>query len=91
MSWQHILQNDRPEGTLRQRIDALFVQQREGWPMLRDGEASLGQLQRKTLTSGGDSVVVQVNPARRRSTLAKNRCPICGRSPLLFVSRKYAD
>ena len=29
MSWQHILQNDRPEGTLRQRIDALFAQQRE--------------------------------------------------------------
>ena len=27
-------------------------------------------LQRKTLTEGGESVVVQVNPARRRSTLA---------------------
>ncbi len=71
MSWDHILQNDRPEQALRQRIDSLFVQQREGWPMLRDGEASLGQLQRKTLMSGDDSVVVQANPARRRSTLAK--------------------
>ncbi len=53
--------------------------------MLRDGEASLGNLQRKTLTSGGDSVIVQANPARRRSTLAKTdaqsvaarRCFLC--------------
>ena len=53
--------------------------------MLRDGEASLGNLQRKTLTSGRDSVIVQANPARRRSTLAKTdaqsvaarRCFLC--------------
>jgi hypothetical protein len=85
MSWERILQNDRPGEPLRQRIDALFAQQRETWPMLRDGEASLGQLQRKTLTSDGETVVVQVNPARRRSTLAKTdassiaarRCFLC--------------
>ncbi|HEX4415339.1 MAG TPA: DUF4922 domain-containing protein [Lacipirellulaceae bacterium] len=85
MSWEQILQNDRPGEPLRQRIDALFAEQRETWPMLRDGEASLAHLQRKTLTSDGATVVVQVNPARRRSTLAKTdaqsvaarRCFLC--------------
>ena len=38
--------------------------------MLREGEAALAHLERKTLTKDGQSVVVQVNPARRRSTLA---------------------
>lgn len=71
MSWQRILQNDRPSEALRQRIDDLFTQQRATWPTLRDGEAALDHLQRKTLVSGGETVIVQVNPARRRSTLAK--------------------
>ena len=71
MSWQRILQNDRPGEGLRQRIDYLFTQQRATWPALGDGEAALEQLQRKTLVSDGESVIVQVNPARRRSTLAK--------------------
>jgi hypothetical protein len=72
MSWNQILQIDPGVSEpLRQRIDALFTQQRETWPLLRDGEAALGGLQRKTLTSGGESVVVQINPARRRSTQAK--------------------
>jgi hypothetical protein len=39
--------------------------------MLRDGESALSQLQRKQLSSGSDSIVVQLNPARQRSTLAK--------------------
>lgn len=85
MSWERILQNDHPGEPLRQRIDALFAQQRETWPMLRDGEASLALLQRKTLTSDNEKLVVQVNPARRRSTLAKTdagsiaarRCFLC--------------
>jgi hypothetical protein len=55
---------------LRQRIDDLFAQQRATWPTLREGEAALAHLQRKTLTAGNESVVVRVNPARRRSTLA---------------------
>ena len=72
MSWKQILQNDPGSNEpLRQRIDALFAQQRNTWPALRDGEAALADLQRKTLLSDGQSVVVQVNPARRRSTLAK--------------------
>jgi uncharacterized protein DUF4922 len=72
MSWDRILQNDRgPSVPLRERIDELFAEQRLNWPMLRDGEAALGQLQKKTLTSGGDSIIVQMNPARRASTQAK--------------------
>lgn len=72
MSWNQILQIDPgPTQPLRQRIEALFAQQRETWALLRDGEAALGGLQKKMLTSGGESVVVQVNPARRRSTQAK--------------------
>src|SRR5262249_49647511 len=70
MSWEQILQNDQPSRPLRQRIDELFAQQRRTWPALRDGEAALSQLERKTLPLGGDSIVVQVNPARRRSTQA---------------------
>jgi ATP adenylyltransferase/5',5'''-P-1,P-4-tetraphosphate phosphorylase II len=70
MSWERILQNDEPGQPLRRRIDDLFAQQRATWPTLRDGEASLQHLERKLLTSGGDSIIVQMNPARRRSTLA---------------------
>ncbi len=72
MSWQCVLQVDPGESVpLRQRIQSLFAQQRETWPALRDGEAALQQLQKKTLTLDGKSVIVQANPARRRSTLAK--------------------
>lgn len=70
MSWQRILQNDRPAEPLRKRVDDLFAQQRETWLALRDGEAALAHLQRKTLSDGNESIIVQVNPARRRSTLA---------------------
>jgi uncharacterized protein DUF4922 len=70
MSWERILQIDQPGQPLRERIDDLFAQQRATWPMLRGGEAALTHLERKTLTEGDESVIVQVNPARRRSTLA---------------------
>jgi hypothetical protein len=72
MSWDRILQNDPGSHVpLRQRIDELFAQQRETWPALRDGEAALSQLERKTLSHDGESIIVQVNPARKRSTHAK--------------------
>src|SRR5436190_493236 len=71
MSWERLLQNDQPSQPLRKRIDDLFAQQRSTWPALRDGEAALAHLQRKTLTSDDESIIIQVNPARRRSTQAK--------------------
>jgi hypothetical protein len=70
MSWERILQIDRSGEPLRERIDGLFAQQRDTWPMLRDGEAALAQLEKKTLVDVGESAIVQVNPARRRSTQA---------------------
>src|SRR4051794_26976926 len=70
MTWERILQNDRPGAPLRRRIDELFAQQRATWATLREGESSLQHLERKLLTVDGDSVIVQMNPARRHSTLA---------------------
>jgi len=71
MSWDPILENDsQPGAPLRARIDALFVQQRATWPALADGEAALSQMQRKIISLGDESIIVQLNPARRRSTLA---------------------
>jgi hypothetical protein len=72
MGWDEILSIDPGESKLlRDRVEALFAQQRETWPAFRAGEVALAQLERKTLTHAGDSIVVQVNPARRGSTLAK--------------------
>jgi hypothetical protein len=71
MSWETILENDsQPSAPLRARVDALFTQQRATWPALADGEAALAQIERKTLSMDGATIVVQLNPARRRSTLA---------------------
>ena len=72
MSWARILQNDLDAAQpLRQRIDALFNEQRQSWPALHDGEAALDHMRRKTLVADGATVVVQMNPARRVSTMAK--------------------
>jgi hypothetical protein len=72
MSWERILQNDsRPDEPLHPRIEALFAEQRVSWPALRDGEASLSRLQRKRLSLDHESIIVQLNPARSRSTLAQ--------------------
>jgi uncharacterized protein DUF4922 len=72
MSWQQILQSDAAsDEPLATRIAALFAQQRAAWPALAEGEAALGMLKTQRLTEDGASVVVQANPARRRSTLAK--------------------
>ncbi len=72
MSWARTLQNDSGSGEpLRQRIEALFAEQRLSWPALREGEAALQHLQKKTLVSDGAIAIVQMNPARRQSTMAK--------------------
>jgi hypothetical protein len=71
MSWRHLLSDDGDsDAPLFDRIDALFAAQRRDWPAFRDGEAALAQVKRKTLISNGQSIVVQMNPARRRSTQA---------------------
>lgn len=86
MSWERILQNDTcATEPLLPRIEALFAQQHVTWTTFREGEAALQHLQTKTLTLGGERIIVQVNPARRRSTHAKvdaksvaaRRCFLC--------------
>jgi hypothetical protein len=72
MPWSSILLDDeQPDTPLRERVARLFAQQRATWPTLQTGEATLEQLQRKKLTCDGLSILVQVNPGRKRSTLAQ--------------------
>jgi hypothetical protein len=70
MSWQRVLQIDSPATPLRQRIDAMFGQQRDCWPAFREGEAALKHLQRRTIDCDGRQVIIQLNPGRRGSTHA---------------------
>lgn len=72
MNWDHVLQNDPGEQEpLLRRIELLFSQQRTAWPALREGEARLPQLRKKTLSHEGQQILVQCNPGRRHSTHAK--------------------
>jgi hypothetical protein len=72
MSWGSVLlEEDDPAAPLADRVDALFAQQRAGWGLFRSGEAALVQLRSKRLSDGAASIVVQANPARRRSTHAR--------------------
>lgn len=70
MSWERVLLDAQRE-SLAARIESLLEQQRGAWPLFRDGEAALAQLRTKTLVDGAAAIVVQANPARRRSTHAK--------------------
>jgi len=72
MSWSRLLQNDSDSTQpLLQRIEALFNEQRRSWRALRDGEAALDHMKRKSLVADGAAIIVQMNPARRVSTMAK--------------------
>lgn len=93
MDWRRILEGDPGASVpLRQRIDRLFDEQRVTWPMLRDGEAALEHLQRKALELDGQSIVVQFNPARRRSTMAKtDATAVAGRPCFLCPQNMPAE
>lgn len=64
---------------------ALLGQQRETWPMCRDGYASLGRIQTRSLGLHGHALLLQFNPGRIVSTGAKvdaasikqRRCFLC--------------
>ncbi len=72
MNWSaKLLDGDRPEAPLDERIDALFAAQRVGWPALAEGEAALASLETKALEAEDGRILVQANPGRRRSTHAK--------------------
>jgi hypothetical protein len=72
MNWNPILQGDAiVKEPLVARIDSLFAQQRSTWPAFREGEAALKQVRTKTLVLNGETILVQANPGRCRSTHAK--------------------
>jgi ATP adenylyltransferase/5',5'''-P-1,P-4-tetraphosphate phosphorylase II len=58
-------------GSLEERIDALFAQQIETWPQLREAIAALDQIVVRDLSVGGSRVSLQFNPRRMTSTAAK--------------------
>ena len=73
MSWNQILQIDpgsgEPSAATHRRTVRPAARHLAGSAGRRGGACSI--CKRKTLSSDGESVIVQVNPARRRSTLAK--------------------
>lgn len=72
MSWNRIILDSHVSGTdLSSQIDALFVQQRDHWPLLRDGLTALEEVETKVLVHDGAKIVVQANPGRKVSTHAK--------------------
>lgn len=82
MTWDDILAIDTDDAApLGERVNALFEQQRRTWPLLRDGEAALTHLQKRTLTADDGTIVVQMNPARRRSTQAKTDAAAVAQRP----------
>lgn len=72
-------------GGLPERCKALLRQQRETWPMCRDGYASLDRVQTRSLGLHGYALHLQYNPGRIVSTGAKvdpasirqRRCFLC--------------
>lgn len=72
MSWNRIILDNHVTGSdLARQIDALFAQQRENWPLLRDGLTALGQAKSRILTGDGTQILLQANPGRKASTHAK--------------------
>ena len=52
------------------RVSALIEQQRETWPLLREGYDGLARIETKRIRVADSTVVVQHNPKRIRSTAA---------------------
>jgi hypothetical protein len=70
---------------LAARVDALIEQQRQMWPLFREGYEALAQAETKRVRVEESEVVVQHNPKRIRSTAAsvdrasisERRCFLC--------------
>ncbi|MCB0339689.1 MAG: DUF4922 domain-containing protein [Bdellovibrionales bacterium] len=52
-------------------LNALYLQQRESWGLLKRGAESLGTVRVKMLNLNSDTVTVQYNPLRSKSVMAK--------------------
>lgn len=72
MDWDRIIHSTaQPDENLSGQIDALLEYQRENWPLFREGEAALSQMQTRIIPEGHAQIVVQANPGRRKSTHAR--------------------
>lgn len=72
MSWESILlETAEPATELPLRIDALLGQQRANWGRFRQGELALESMQTKKYIQDEGHIIVQSNPGRRESTLAR--------------------
>ena len=78
-------QEDESDQSLEARVAALLDQQRETWPLLREGCESFAQIETKRVRVEESEVVIQHNPRRIRSTAASvdkqsvenRRCFLC--------------
>ena len=69
---------------LAARVEALIEQQREAWPLLREGYESLSHAETKRVRVEESEVVIQHNPKRIRSTAAPiDKAAISGRQCFL--------
>ena len=72
MSWdKKILASAKSAAELPGLLDRLFLQQRQSWQALAEGEASLAKINSKILSKDNARILVQANPGRRKSTHAK--------------------
>jgi hypothetical protein len=70
---------------LRARVGALIEQQRQTWPLLREGYQALAEVEMKRVRVDESEVIIQHNPKRIRSTAApvdrtsisERRCFLC--------------
>lgn len=90
MSWNRIILDSHVAGTnLAERIDVLFAQQHENWPLLRDGQAALAQAKSKVLAHGDAKIVLQANPGRKASTHAKVDAKTIARRPCFLCPENF--
>lgn len=63
-------QDEETDQSLESCVAALIDQQRETWPLLREGCEALAQIETRTVSIQEAEVVIQHNPRRIRSTAA---------------------
>ncbi len=89
MNWQSIITRTvSRQADLSGPLEELLQGQREMWELFRAGEQALAKIKTKVFHEGGSRVIVQANPGRRKSTLAKvdaesisgRRCFLCPES-----------
>jgi len=69
MSWDQFILD--VQGSLPERLEALFDHQRKNFALFRQGEAGLATARSKSLYHKESQIIVQANPGRRKSTHAR--------------------